>query len=379
MSDGFDVKATLQAFETASIDHPHRRKAMDELEAFERSSARIGFLAGPAFVGKSNAARAFADRMNGACKGGIPVLYARATGLCGNAFHVDRFVRPFAVAARVPALEHTVAPPRRVTNLFGETEVLPRLPKGSLMDRAEVMCEALRLAAEHRSVRLLVVDDIEGIFVEERRHYLQRIRCLEQIAEVAKVRMLLVGRDELVVGILRAMQNIRTMPVVRLARYANVRRKSEFKGFWRFPHKLVEEVPGVTMETISGKKMGELQAKCLGCPGLLVNLLREALRDRLELEILHASELTVDAVLLKGDTSGRLLELLTDIVSGEQAIARYVEDRKEDKKRLMEALKLPPSSKPGGKSPKGAGTTFNGNGIHARKVGETKPGRIMAE
>ncbi|MCY3701918.1 MAG: AAA family ATPase [Rhodospirillales bacterium] len=375
-----DVGVALAQFDGTSLEHLHRRRALKALRAFYRSPARIGFLTGPEQSGKSDVARVFAERTNRkAGREAMPVLVARATGLCGTVFQPDQLVREFALAAKVPALEHLCAPPQQVENLFGQTHIVPRLPKGSQRERTEVMCAALRNAVAYRQVDLLVVDQIERIFSEDRPRHLVRYRYVEEIAEQTGVRMLLVGRDSLVASVLASVQALGPPPVVRLPRYADLREGSGYEQFRSFAQKLLDDVPGITMEPIDHQAMGRLHAKCLGCPGLLANLVREALSDALPAGLFRSAILRVDDVVRKGQPATYLRARLQAIQEGEEAIRRYVEVQPHDELILQQELGLTPRKQAPRNSTRTPKWAAGGNAIHRRKVGEHTPRRIRPD
>ncbi len=376
-----DVSAeALARFDATSLDHPHRDTALDELEAFHKSGARIGFLTGPELSGKSDLACAFARRINGkAGPDALPVLVARATGLCGTAFHPDLFIREFAAAARVPALDDLCAPPQQLRDLFGQVCIVPRLPKGSQRDRTEVMSGALRHAARHRRVDLLVVDAIERIFPWDRPRHLMRYRCLEDIAERTGVRMLLVGRDGLAAAVLASVKALGSPPVVRLRRYAEVRKGTGYEAFHSFAQRLLDDVPGVEMERIDHEAMAQLHARCLGCPGLLAGLVRAALSDAAHEGLFRSSTVRVDDVVRKGRSATQMRARLAAIRQDEAAIAAHVHERPEDELMLAEELGLIPAGSACRKPRRQPKAAPVGNPIHRRRVGERNPGRIREE
>lgn len=380
MVEVFTVDKLLKDFDEAVVPHKLYAKAKLDLEAFHRSSSRIGFLCGPPLSGKSTLARDLADTVNAASEDGIPLLYGAASGLSGRSFFVDEFVKPFAVAAQVPALDDIVGPPQQQELLFGEIYVVPRLPGISNRERAALMCEALGRAVKYRRVEMLVVDGIERIFPGTGQGCEERVMRLQAIAEAAHVRLLLVGRDELVAKILKASVNQGMMPVIRLPRYADPARQSEYRGLWQFAHKLLERVPMIDVGRITGSQMGKLQEKCLGCPGLLVEMMRAALHERLSPGLFSASYLKVEHIAWQGENSRQLLRRLESIRVGERAIAEFVNSTKEDDKVLRQELGL---SEPTSKSESNDGRAKSKKvaqptgGIHQPGVCERKPGRIM--
>ena len=382
MSDP-NVDAILQAFDQAAVRHPLYDRAMEDLDKFYRASHPLGFLAGPPLVGKSRLARAFADKANESSADEVPVLYAEATGLCGNTLHVYRFLKPFAVAAKAAGINHIVGPPQQQKDLFGVVRLVPAPKNGSLLQRAEIMGQALRHAVEYRHVRLLVVDNIGAILPGKNpEHIQQRMQCLEIIAQETNVRMLLVGRDKHISDISCALNRIPRLDVIRLPRYTDPGDRMVYPGFWNFANELVKTVPKVTMPLIEPDDMVELHSKCLGCPGWLVQLFREALLQILTPGLFQSSELHVDQIVRMGETSTWLLRHLREIKREEWRIVPYLDTGREEK-RDVDALKnelnltkrdSPP--KPDRRPGMAARAGSSGNGLRRRRVGERNPGRL---
>ena len=383
MSDP-NVDAILQAFDQAAVRHPLYDRAMEDLDKFYRASSPLGFLAGPPLVGKSRLARAFVDKANEESSANeVRVLHAAATGKCGSTFHVDRFLKPFAVAAKAAGIDHIVGPPQQQVDLFGVVRLVPAPQKGSLLQRAEVMCEALRCAVEYRHVRLLVVDHIGSILPGKNPwHIQQRMQCLETIALETNVRMLLVGQDEDVSDVLCAVNKIPRLPLIRLPRYTDPGDRMVYPGFWNFAHELVKAVPEVTMPLIEPDDMVELHSKCLGCPGWLVHLVRLALRQILSPGLFQSSELHVDQIVRMGETSTWLLARLREIKREEGRIVPYLDTGREEKgdvnalKNELNLTKRGSPPKPDRKPGMAARAGSSGNGLRRRRVGERNPGRL---
>ena len=133
------------------------------------------------------------------------------------------------------------------------------------------------------------------------------------------------------------------------------------------------------MEPIDHQAMGRLHAKCLGCPGLLANLVREALSDALPAGLFRSAILRVDDVVRKGQPATYLRARLQAIQEGEEAIRRYVEVQPHDELILQQELGLTPRKQAPRNSTRTPKWAAGGNAIHRRKVGEHTPRRIRPD
>ena len=385
MTESTDKSTALERFNAASIRHPLYDAAMEQLQAFDQAEHSLGFMTGPPLVGKSNVVRAYANKVNAGAGNAMPVLCATATKACDKEFHVDLLLKAFAAAAKAPGLEPIVEPPRRPASLFGDMYVLPSLPKGSARRRQALMCDALGYAARYRRVRLLVVDEVGEILTGSPDQNSHRIHCLRGIAETADVRLLLVGRDAVVADALEKLERIPRVPLICLPRYLNPRKKREYAGFWRFIHTLVETVPEVEFQKIHAEDMTRMHLKCLGCPGWLATMVRDALYKILTPGLSSELKLRVEQIVREGHDSKYLLDCLREIENGERRISPFLSVGREAERAnsmLMARLDLV-ESKPSGRPNQHARTTNrngpSGSKNRRQKVGERRPRRLEGE